>query len=197
MVGANLRRKHTWLRVLNNLRSRLSMWKGRNISIGGRVTLINSVLNAIPSFTLSFFKAPGLVLKEIRSILNNFLWCGNANKRCGHWVDWHTVCKPKEKGGLGVRDVGEVNKALLLKWKWRILLEDKTLCSDFLAMRYFDPKVKVLAIGGCANSSKDSLWWRDVINIDLMEAPCEDGFKGCVQSIFKKEPMFLSGLVFG
>lgn len=42
-VGANPRRRSTWLPILGMLRKRLSSWKGRMLSIGGRVTLINSV----------------------------------------------------------------------------------------------------------------------------------------------------------
>ncbi|XP_058783774.1 uncharacterized mitochondrial protein AtMg01250-like [Vicia villosa] len=34
------RRKRVWKDVVDNIKSRLSRWKGRNISIGGRVTLI-------------------------------------------------------------------------------------------------------------------------------------------------------------
>ncbi|XP_058741687.1 uncharacterized protein LOC131614077 [Vicia villosa] len=57
VVGANPRRRKFWLKVINNIKSRISSWKGRIIYIGGRVTLINAVLNAIPLLLLSFFKA--------------------------------------------------------------------------------------------------------------------------------------------
>ncbi|XP_058733340.1 uncharacterized protein LOC131604946 [Vicia villosa] len=150
-VGEGANKKKVWQEVIDNLKSRLSECKGRNISIGGRVTLIGSVLNAIPIFTLSFYKGPSKIIQDIRSLLSNFLWCGNTKSRCIHWVKWENVCKPKEKGGLGIRDVGEMNKALLLKWKWRILKEDKAIWSRFLLLRYQDPKTKVLA------SSKDLL----------------------------------------
>ncbi|XP_058746160.1 uncharacterized mitochondrial protein AtMg01250-like [Vicia villosa] len=57
-IGEGGRRKRVWKDVVANIKSILSMWKGRNISIGRRVTLIGSVLNVIPIFTLSFYKAP-------------------------------------------------------------------------------------------------------------------------------------------
>lgn len=84
VVGENPRRRKILLKFINNIKSRLSSWKGRNICIGGRVTLINAVLNEMPSFTLSFYKAPSFVLKEIRSLISNFVWCGNVNKRNIH-----------------------------------------------------------------------------------------------------------------
>lgn len=131
--------------VLNNIKDKLSAWKGRNISIEGRVTLINAVLNAIPTFTLSFYKAPSNIIQDIIGLQSNFLWSENVNKRSIHWVNWEIVCKPKEKGGLGVRDVREMNKALLLKWKWRILMEKDAIWSRFFELRYYNPKFKVQA----------------------------------------------------
>ncbi|XP_058742000.1 uncharacterized protein LOC131614435 [Vicia villosa] len=81
MVGDNPRRKKVWLEVVNNIKRRLSSWKGRNISMGGRVTLINSVLNSIPIFTLSFFKIPGNIAKTIRKIQSEILWSGMLENR--------------------------------------------------------------------------------------------------------------------
>jgi hypothetical protein len=46
-VGANPQRKATWSPIVDIVRKRLSVWNGRNLSIGGRVTLINSVLSSL------------------------------------------------------------------------------------------------------------------------------------------------------
>ncbi|MCI48760.1 putative ribonuclease H protein, partial [Trifolium medium] len=39
------------------------------------------------------------------------------------WVSWDTTCLPKDKGGLGVKNLDLLNQALLCKWKWRWLSE--------------------------------------------------------------------------
>nr|KYP49016.1 hypothetical protein KK1_029318 [Cajanus cajan] len=52
-LGANPRKLSTWKSMLDGLRKRLSSWKHRHLSIGGRMTLINSVLNAMPIHFLS------------------------------------------------------------------------------------------------------------------------------------------------
>lgn len=39
------------------------------------------------------------------------------------WIKWETLCKTKEEGGLGIRDIENFNKALLEKWKWRLVVE--------------------------------------------------------------------------
>ncbi|XP_058759850.1 uncharacterized protein LOC131633146 [Vicia villosa] len=121
--------------------------------------------------------------KEIRSLQSNFLWSGNVSKRSIHWVSWEIACKPKDKGGLGIRDVREVNRAILLKWKWRILTEKDTIWSRFIELRYTNPKLKVQATGEEVGNPDDSIWWRDVIKNDLSLESFEHGFSGCVKSI--------------
>ncbi|XP_058750809.1 uncharacterized protein LOC131623817 [Vicia villosa] len=185
-VGEGAYKEKVWQEVIDNIKSRLTKWKGRNISIGGRVTLIGSVLNAIPIFTLSFYKAPSKIIQAIRSLLSNFLWCGNVKSRCIHWVKWENVCKPKGKGGLGIRDVGEMNKSLLLKWKWRILKEDKAIWSRFLLLRYHIPKIKVLASSKDLLNRDDSRWWRDIVLDDFKEDDLGEGFTDWVKCEFKK-----------
>jgi hypothetical protein len=75
-VGANPRRKSTWDPLIVQLRRRLRSWGNRYVSLGGRIVLLNSVLNAIPIFYLSFLKLPAVVLKEIIRIQREFLWGG-------------------------------------------------------------------------------------------------------------------------
>ncbi|CAK8579392.1 unnamed protein product [Lathyrus sativus] len=76
IVGRNHRRYSFWNLVLNCLRNKLSNWNGRNMSMGGRVTLINSVIANLPIHYLVFFKAPHRVVKDIIAIQYRFLWAG-------------------------------------------------------------------------------------------------------------------------
>lgn len=61
LVGANHRRKDMWKLLISKLSSRLSYWQGKHLFMGGKFTLLNSVLNNILFFWLSFFKAPKVV----------------------------------------------------------------------------------------------------------------------------------------
>ncbi|CAJ2661734.1 unnamed protein product [Trifolium pratense] len=64
-VGANPRRCATWNGIIESMKSKLSSWQGRYLSLGGRVTLINSVLSSLPFYFFSFFKAPVRVLNQL------------------------------------------------------------------------------------------------------------------------------------
>lgn len=65
---------------------KLSSWNGTWVSFGGRITLIKSVLSSLMIFTLSIYKAPKKVIKEINQVQSNFLWGGSEEKGKMHWV---------------------------------------------------------------------------------------------------------------
>jgi hypothetical protein len=52
--------------IENRIEKRLSGWKGKMFSVGGRLVLINSVLSSLPMFILSFFEIPRGVLEKNR-----------------------------------------------------------------------------------------------------------------------------------
>jgi hypothetical protein len=64
-IGANSNSDSTWDPLLEHLRKRLFSWRNKHISFGGRIVLLNSVLNAIPIFHLSFLKMPYKVWKKV------------------------------------------------------------------------------------------------------------------------------------
>lgn len=135
-MGANPRRLATWDPVVETLRRRILSWKNRFISFGGRIVLLNSILNSIPIFFLSYFKMPPGVWKKLVSLQRNFLWGGCSEARKIPWVRWSEVCKPKTEGGLGVRDLRVFNLALLGKWRWRLLSDGSSLWRDIIVARY-------------------------------------------------------------
>lgn len=58
-------------------------------------------------------KMPLKVWKKIVRIQMDFLLGGVKQSRSIPWVSWAVVCKPKREGSLGVRDLRQVNLALL------------------------------------------------------------------------------------
>jgi N-acetyl-beta-hexosaminidase len=45
--------------------------------------------------------------------LKNFFGRGGDEAKKIHWVKWERVCKPKEEGGLGIKDLKLFNIALI------------------------------------------------------------------------------------
>ncbi|GJS20249.1 RNA-directed DNA polymerase, eukaryota [Tanacetum coccineum] len=127
MVGDCMSRFKAWEDVVIKLRTRLSKWKAKTLSIGGRLTLLKSVLGASPLYTMSIFKVPKGVLKEMESIRNNFFKGAELSEKKITWVAWDKVLASKKKGGLGVSSYYALNRALLLKWVWRFVSQDDSL----------------------------------------------------------------------
>lgn len=61
---------------------------------------------------------------------------GNSEKRKITWVRWEVVCKPREEGGLGIKNLDWFNLALLGKWRWTVLKEENGLWKQILVSRY-------------------------------------------------------------
>jgi hypothetical protein len=166
-VGANPRRMTTWEPLLESLWKRLSVWGNKFVSLGGRITLLNSVLNAIPIFYLSYLKLPVQVWRKIRQIQRDFLWGGRRGSRKISWIKWDTVCLPKNKGGLGVRDVRVVNISLLAKWRWRLLDINHAVWKEVISSKYGAAAVGKVEIHEDCKPWFASLWWRDISSIGL------------------------------
>ena len=58
----------TWDLLLEHLAKKLNSLGNRYISLGGRIVLLNSVLDSIPIFHLAFFKMPVKVWKKMLRI---------------------------------------------------------------------------------------------------------------------------------
>ena len=52
------------------------------------------------------------------------------------WVKWRTVCQPKDKGGLGIKDLRTFNSALLGKWRWDLFHKQEEQWAKILLSKY-------------------------------------------------------------
>ena len=56
-----------WACIEERFQKKLSSWKGKLLSVGGRLVLINSVLTSLAMFMLSFFMLSGIVIRDTQS----------------------------------------------------------------------------------------------------------------------------------
>jgi hypothetical protein len=96
------------------------------------------------------------------------LWGGASEKSKIAWVKWEDVCRTKECGGLGVKNLRLVNVSLLMKWRWRLLTSHDSLWSLVLKAKYgvgigFSPDLLP-----CGNVGLASIWWKDLCNLSIL-----------------------------
>ncbi|GKD95326.1 hypothetical protein Tco_1375163 [Tanacetum coccineum] len=120
-VGANMNRIDSWNDVVQKVKNKLSSWKAKTLSVGGRLTLIKSVLGAIPTHYMALFKAPEGVLSHLERIRHSFFLGIDIDDRKISWVSWNQVMAHKNNGGLRVNSLYALNHALLFKWIWHFL----------------------------------------------------------------------------
>nr|GFC85919.1 RNA-directed DNA polymerase, eukaryota [Tanacetum cinerariifolium] len=71
-VGGTMSRVQAWQEVVEKVKTRISKWKMKMLSIGGRLTLLKYVLGSIPIFHMSILRVPSKVLQILESIRGRF-----------------------------------------------------------------------------------------------------------------------------
>ncbi|GKG44726.1 hypothetical protein Tco_0486164, partial [Tanacetum coccineum] len=67
-VGGSMSKVNAWADCISKIKARLSKWKVRTLSIGGRLTLLKSVLGSTPIYSMSMYKAPKSVLNKMEAL---------------------------------------------------------------------------------------------------------------------------------
>jgi hypothetical protein len=113
-----------WQMIENRIEKKLSGWKGKMLSVRGRLVLINSVLSSLPMFMMSFYELPKGVLQKIDCFRSRFFWQSDQHRRKYRLAKWEVLCQRKIQGGLGIQNLEIQNKCLLSKWLFKLLNED-------------------------------------------------------------------------
>ncbi|WVZ79231.1 hypothetical protein U9M48_026835 [Paspalum notatum var. saurae] len=101
--------------IIDKIADRLPGWKAAMLHPAGRVTLVRSVLSAIPIYQLMALELPKWVIKAINKLRRAFLWKGRKAINGGHWlVAWDRVQRPLDLGGLGILDLETMGWALVM-----------------------------------------------------------------------------------
>ncbi|WMV11936.1 hypothetical protein MTR67_005321 [Solanum verrucosum] len=154
-LGDKSKSKGIWNNVLEKSEKKLANWKSQYLSLGGRATLINSVLDALPTYMMSVYPMPAR---------RNFLWQGNCdpNKHKFHLVKWNEVLVSKKEGGLGTRNLKIQNHSLLMKWLWRFASQEQSLWKDTIKARY---GMETRWISNIATQPYGTGVWRTIRNL--------------------------------
>ncbi|KAH1114363.1 hypothetical protein J1N35_007741 [Gossypium stocksii] len=121
--------------LVDKVRSKLQNWEARKLSFARRVTLVQSVLLAIPNYFMQSLLVPKGVCDEIERIARQFIWGGSLGRSKTALVGWDSICQPKACRGLGFRHLHDQNNSFLMKIRFNLVS-----CKDALWVRVLHSK---------------------------------------------------------
>ncbi|XP_061621185.1 uncharacterized protein LOC133473527 [Phyllopteryx taeniolatus] len=102
--------RKTWENILNKIESQLNVWRLRNLTLKGKVLVINALCISKLVHALTVTDLPGDILSKLKAIFSHFLW-----KREKGLVSHATLIGDHGAGGLGLIDIYTKKKSLRLK----------------------------------------------------------------------------------
>ena len=147
--------------LIDRIMSIVQNWKNRCLSYAGRLLLIASILESIHVYRASIFLLPQTVIKDINKILKNFLWNQGEVSNGQAKVSWKNICKAKCQGGLGLKDLGVWNKAMISKHIWHIATDKESLWVKWINTE----KLKGRSIWAVNEENVDSQGWKNILRL--------------------------------
>lgn len=145
--------------VVDKLMKRIAGWKGKLLSIAGKLALLKSCLASIPIYLLSFIKFPNWAIESINSHIGNFLWNDLEGKHKYHLSNWQSLAQKKEFGGWGIPHLSCLNMSLLSAWINRYHLSDNVIWRKIVDYKYNTKKPNLF----CCPKIGASLFWKGVL----------------------------------
>jgi hypothetical protein len=113
-----------WRWLVAIFERRIGFWCNKWLSLGGRFTLVKSVLESLAVFWMTLERIPNKIINILRRLSFNFLWNGQAGKHRFHLCSWELLSKPRRAGGWGLKNLTTFNTTLLASSFWRAVSHD-------------------------------------------------------------------------
>ncbi|WZZ24791.1 hypothetical protein YC2023_008192 [Brassica napus] len=153
------RKRDLFSSIVDRIKLKAASWSSRQLSPAGKLTMLKSVLSAIPTHSMSCFLLPVGLCNQIQSALTRFWWDSDPDTKKICWVSWDTLSRSKDDGGLGFRDIQAFNVAMLAKLAWHLITRPNCLLSRLLQGKYCHSK-SFLSVA-CSTSSSHG--WRSLL----------------------------------
>ncbi|KAK3212547.1 hypothetical protein Dsin_017253 [Dipteronia sinensis] len=107
--------------LVDKVFSRLTFWLNRDLSYTGRLQFIVSVLSSLQVFLANYICLHIKILKNIEQKFRSFLRNRVEGDSKGVKLSWSDICLHKKDGGLGIKDLSSLNKALMIMHLWILM----------------------------------------------------------------------------
>jgi len=141
--------------------AKLDNWRAKCFSKAGRIVLIQSNLESLPTHTMQCYRLPRKITDQLDSINRGFFWKTSQSEKGLPLVAWDKICRPKLLGGLGLRKSAAVNTAFLAKLVWKILTQPENFWVQQMRAKYGTPELFFAA----RPKPTDSWVWKSLLRL--------------------------------
>jgi hypothetical protein len=130
--------------------------------MAGRATLVDTTISYVPIYVMCSIKMHVTYLNSIDRAKKHGLWRGSDVAGKGKpLIAWTKVTTPKDKGGLGLKNLRIMNDAILIKYLHKFYnKEDVPWVQLIWNTHYFNGLVPH------ASPEKGSFWFRDLMKFN-------------------------------
>jgi hypothetical protein len=104
-----------WIDKMEKMEKILNIWKRRQLSMQGKVTIIKTLIMSKLVYNFSLLSTPEDIISKIDKILFNFIW----NKR--ERIKRNTLIANVERGGISMVDTMSKNMSIKASWVKRLI----------------------------------------------------------------------------
>ncbi|XP_039037483.1 uncharacterized protein LOC120174810 [Hibiscus syriacus] len=123
--------------LIDKVKLKLHQWSRLKLSYSGRLVLIKTVLFSMANYWCRQLILPQSVINKIEQICSRYFWKGSDIPAVGARVSWDRICKPKSKGGLGLKDIKSWNKSCMMLLIRRLLIGEGSFWVAWIQSYYF------------------------------------------------------------
>lgn len=151
--------KENWTGRLEKIKSLITNWSCRDLSIHGKIVIIKTFLISQFTFVMQSVGIPEEVLKEINSLLYKFLWQRRFhNKKAFEKIKRKVLQSAYSKGGLEMVDMLDLQKIYYLQWAGKLVSsEDNWTIIPYWCLGHIGSKVNAFEFN-CRATSAKYLW---------------------------------------
>jgi len=113
--------------LVDKVKLKLTSWKGKSLSMMGRIQLLNTVITGFLACSFNIYKWTVSIIKQVEQWNRNFIWTGDIMKKGIATINWAKICSPLENGGLKIINLHHENNVYHLKLTWKFSYSNKSL----------------------------------------------------------------------
>ena len=107
--------QNEYIEIISKAKKVLNSWQHRNLSITGKVLLINTLVNSLFVYLMQIEESPNVqTITLLNNVINEFIWKGTKCK-----IPLAQLQSPKENAGLGLLSIELQDTAIKAAWIFR------------------------------------------------------------------------------